>query len=207
MIKTTLSLLLASTLVACTSVTETPKEEKVVTVPEVKEDVIIEEEPPVIALKVENFRYTCEECTIQEQMALDAFQNQGITDRYALAALMGNIKQESKFLPDICEGGARVKYENCRRGGFGLIQWTTVGRYDGLGRHAKLNDCNPNTTACQLDYLFTEREWKITEPYMKTNGKSIEWYMQHAYKWLGWGIHGARTDYAYNYTRMFSPHP
>ena len=207
MIKTALSLLLTTSLAACTTVSKVPAPQEEPLVVQDKVDDAIIEEPPVVRLKVNDFRYTCEECTIQEQMALDAFQDQGITDRYALAALMGNIRQESKFIPDICEGGARVRYEQCRRGGFGLIQWTTVGRYDGLGRHAKLNDCNPNTTACQLDYLFTEREWKLAEPYMKVNGKSIEWYMQHAYKWLGWGVHGARTDYAYNYTRMFSPHP
>ena len=150
---------------------------------------------------------TCEECTIQEQMALKAFQDNGITDRYALATLMGNIKQESKFLPNICEGGARVNYENCHRGGFGLIQWTTTGRYDGLGRFAASNDCNPSTTECQLGYLFTEREWNLAKTGFKTPGKSIEQYMRNAYTWLGWGIHGKRTDYAYDYTRRFSPHP
>jgi len=150
---------------------------------------------------------TCPECSIQEQMALKAFQDKGITDRLALAALMGNIQQESKFIANICEGGARVPYERCHRGGYGLIQWTTVGRYDGLGRFAKLNSCNPSTTECQLGYLFTEYQWKRVEPFMLRKGNTIEWYMQHAYKWLGWGIHGARTDYAYDYARMFAPHP
>ena len=160
---------------------------------------------PVEPAKV--YKITCPECKIQEKMALEAFQDQGITDRYALAALMGNIQQESRFIPDICEGGARVGYNQCHRGGFGLIQWTTVGRYDGLGRHAKWKGCNPSTTECQLSYLFTEREWKMTEPFLKRPGQSIEYYMQHCYKWLGWGIHGNRTNYAYNYNRMFSPHP
>ena len=159
-------------------------------------------ETPVAIETVEFTGYTCEGCTIQEQMALDAFHARGITDKNAIAALMGNIRQESKFIPDICEGGARVPYEHCHTGGYGLIQWTTVNRYDGLGRHAKNLGLNPATTEAQLSYLFTEYQWKRVEPYMKTPGKSIEWYMQHAYKWLGWGIHGARTDYAYNYARM-----
>ena len=161
-----------------------------------------------VAVSVEPYdKITCPDCSTQEQMALVAFQDKGITDRNALGALMGNIKQESRFLPDICEGGARVPYERCYRGGFGLIQWTTTGRYDGLGRFAKMNACNPSTTECQLGYLFTEYQWNRVEPYMKTKGNTIEYYMQHAYKWLGWGIHGARTDYAYDYVRMFSPHP
>ena len=156
-----------------------------------------------VEIEVEKYTgYTCEGCTIQEQMALDAFHARGITDKNAIAALMGNIRQESKFIPDICEGGARVAYEHCYTGGYGLIQWTTVNRYDGLGRHAKNLGLNPATTEAQLSYLFTEYQWQRVEPYMKTPGKSIEWYMQHAYKWLGWGIHGARTDYAYNYARM-----
>lgn len=163
-------------------------------------------DPTIKSIPVES-DITCPECNVQEQMALKSFQDKGITDRNALGALMGNIKQESKFNPDICEGGARVPYERCHRGGFGLIQWTTTGRYDGLGRFAKLNECNPSTTECQLGYLFTETEWKRAYPYMMKNGNSIEYYMQHAYKWLGWGVHGYRTDYAYDYVRMFSPHP
>tara|TARA_R110001592_G_scaffold91840_1_gene268480 strand:+ start:691 stop:1302 length:612 start_codon:yes stop_codon:yes gene_type:complete len=156
-----------------------------------------------VEIEVEKYTgYTCEGCTIQEQMALEAFHSRGITDKYAIAALMGNIKQESKFIPDICEGGARVAYEDCHRGGYGLIQWTTTGRYDGLGYFCKKYDCDPSTTDGQLRYLFNEVQWQQVEPYMKTPGKSIEWYMQHAYKWLGWGVHGARTDYAYNYARM-----
>ena len=160
---------------------------------------------PVEPAKV--YAITCPDCSIQEKMALKAFQDKGIEDRYALAALMGNIKQESRFIPDICEGGARIPYEQCHRGGYGLIQWTTTGRYYGLGRFAKNNSCNPSTTECQLGYLFTEYEWKKAYPYMLNKGKSIEYYMKYAYWWLGWGIHGARTDYAYDYARMLTPHP
>ena len=119
---------------------------------------------------VEYTGYTCEGCTVQEQMALEAFHAQGITDKNAIAALMGNIRQESKFIPDICEGGARIPYERCYTGGYGLIQWTTTGRYDGLGRHARNLGLNPATTEAQLSYLFTEREWRSVEPYMKTPG-------------------------------------
>jgi hypothetical protein len=158
-------------------------------------------ETPVEIEVVEYTGWTCEGCTIQERMALEAFHARGITDKNAIAALMGNIKQESKFIPDICEGGARIPYEQCYSGGYGLIQWTTVNRYDGLGRHARNMGKSPSTTEVQLSYLFTEYQWKQVEPYMKTPGKSIEWYMQHAYKWLGWGVHGARTDYAYTYAR------
>ena len=167
----------------------------------------VEESKEIVKIPVIPHTFTCPECTIQEKMALKAFQEQGIDDRYALAALMGNIKQESKFTPDVCEGGARVPYNKCHTGGFGLIQWTTTGRYDGLGKYAKINKCDPSTTECQLGYLFTEREWKLAAPGFKTPGKTIDQYMVNAYTWLGWGVHGKRTDYAYDYTRMISPHP
>ena len=199
MLKTAISLAIASTLVSASI--EHPEVRLKQSLNQALADLVSTEEKEVVEIEVVPY-YICEGCTIQEKMALVAFQDRGITDKLALAALMGNIKHESRFVPDICEGGARVPYERCYSGGFGLIQWTTVNRYDGLGRHARKNDCNPSTTECQLGYLFTEYQWGKIERHMKTPGKSIEWYMNHAYTWLGWGIHGARTDYAYNYARM-----
>ena len=87
---------------------------------------------------------TCDSWNTQEKMALEAFQKRGITDKYALATLMGNIKQESLFNADICEGGARVPYEQCFSGGYGLIQWTTANRYRGLGNFCEKYGCNPS---------------------------------------------------------------
>ena len=199
MIKTSIALVAACCLVASTAPSKVEDKEILTVLKETPVEVAetTKEEPETVII-------TCESCTVQEQMALAAFQKRGITDKYALAALMGNIKQESMFLPDICEGGARIPYERCYTGGYGLIQWTTTGRYDGLGRYADSKKCNPSTTECQLGYLFTEYQWKQVEPYMKTPGKSIEWYMRHAYRWLGWGIHGNRTTYAYEYLKALT---
>ena len=162
------------------------------------------EAPIEASLSKQGKRWVCPGCGIQEKMALKAFQDRGITDRNALSALMGNIKQESMFIANICEGGARIPYERCYSGGYGLIQWTTVGRYDGLGRHARKIGKNPSTTEAQLSYLFTEYQWERLEPYLKRNGGSIGHYMQHCYKWLGWGIHGNRTHYAHQYHARLS---
>jgi len=152
------------------------------------------------------YKWVCETCNVQEKMALKAFQDRGITDRLALATLMGNIKQESLFKADICEGGARVPYEQCHSGGYGLIQWTTANRYRGLGDFCKKYGCNPSTTEGQLRYLFNEYQWTRSEHIFKTPGKTIEWYTKHgAYPWLGWGIHGLRTDYSYDYSRQLTP--
>ncbi len=142
---------------------------------------------------------TGEGFTEEETKVLDFFQKKGITDKMALAVLLGNIKQESLFVSNICEGGSRVPYHQCHRGGFGLIQWTTVGRYDGLGRHAKNIGGDPSHIDTQLSYLVTEREWKDIEHRFKKPNQSISYYMNAAYYWLGWGIHGDRTHYSKQY--------
>lgn len=198
MIKQTLSFLLAAAVVGCSA-------QKPVGVAAVDEQLLAE----IVAVEPEEatpkYQWELVGASMQERMAMEAFQDRGITDRLALATLMGNIKHESLFKPDICEGGARVPYEQCHRGGFGLIQWTTVNRYNGLGEFCRKYDCNPSTTEGQLRYLFNERQWLRVEEVFKTPGQSIEWYTEEgAYPWLGWGIHGARTDYAYDYARWMT---
>ena len=145
------------------------------------------------------YQWTGPGLTENEQLALNYFQDLGITDRSALAVLLGNIKQESKFHSNICEGGARVEYHSCHRGGYGLIQWTTLGRYRGLGRHASSTGGDPSSFMTQLTYIPTEVEWKKVEHKFKTKGQTIGYYMNAAYSWLGWGVHGARSHYSYQY--------
>ena len=45
----------------------------------------------------------------------------------------------------------------------------------------------------QIDYVW------------KTPNKSIDGYMWAAKKWLGWGVHGARTTYAHQYYQQLTP--
>jgi hypothetical protein len=111
---------------------------------------------------------------------------------------MGNIKQESMFVPNICEGGSRTSWNSCY-GGYGLIQWTSANRYYGLGDFAKRFGGSPSSLHTQLRYLTNEVQWKDIEHRMKMPGKSINRYMDYAYSWIGWGIHGARTSYAHEY--------
>ena len=167
---------------------------------------IIQEEPTlktatkeVAPERPKEKRLICKGCNNYESKTLDFLQNNGISDKNALATIMGNIKQESTFIPNICEGGSRVSYYNCRSGGFGIIQWTDSTRYNGLGRHAYRIGANPSSLYTQLDYMMYEGDWKMIENQMKTPGKSITDYMRLARKWIRWGHHGARTDYAYNY--------
>ena len=167
---------------------------------------IIQEEPTsktairkVASEKKKETKLICKGCNTNEILTLEFLQNRGITDKNALATIMGNIRQESTFTPNVCQGGARVSYNGCRSGGYGLLQWTDSSRYNGLGRHASRTSTNPSSLNTQLDYMLNEGDWKMIEPRMKTPGKSIDQYMYYASKWIRWGHHGARTDYAYNY--------
>ncbi len=143
--------------------------------------------------------WVCEGCSENESKTLEFLQKRGIKDRAALSTVMGNIRQESMFLTDICEGGARVSYENCHSGGFGLIQWTSINRYRGLGAFAAKYGISPTSLEAQLRWMVNEPQWVRYEPYLKGEGQSIEYYMKHAYPWLGWGIMGARLQYSYGY--------
>ena len=151
-----------------------------------------------VAPKPKEKRLICKGCNENENATLAYFQDRGIKDRNALATIMGNIRQESTFVPNICEGGSRTSYHNCWRG-YGLIQWTSANRYYGLGDFAKKFGGSPSSLHTQLRYLTNEVQWKEIEDRMKVPGKSINRYMDYAYSWIGWGHHGARTSYAHDY--------
>ena len=154
--------------------------------------------------KPKETRLLCKGCNEHENATLAFFQERGVKDKNALATIMGNIRQESTFAPNICEGGARTSYSGCGRG-YGLIQWTSANRYYGLGDFARKFGGNPSSLHTQLRYLTTEIQWQRIEDRMKTPGKSIDRYMDYAYSWIGWGHHGARTSYAYDYASRLIP--
>jgi hypothetical protein len=153
----------------------------------------------VAPVKPKEKRLICKGCNTNETKTVEFLQNRGITDKNAIATIMGNIRQESTFTPNVCEGGAIVSYSACRSGGYGLIQFTDAPRYNGLGKFAARTGGDPSTLDTQLDYMLHEGDWKMIENQMKTPGKSITDYMRLASKWIRWGHHGARTDFAYNY--------
>ena len=145
-------------------------------------------------------RLICKGCNENENATLKYFQDRGIKDKNALATILGNIRQESTFIPNICQGGSKTSYRNCG-GGYGLIQWTSSNRYYGLGNFARRYGGSPSSLHTQLRYLTNEVQWKEIESRMKTPGKSIDRYMDTTYDWIGWGHHGSRTDYAYDYAK------
>ena len=158
--------------------------------------------PPPVQISTFEFEQTwkCPECTPEEKYVLEQIQEKTkITDRNALATIMGNIKQESKFYPNICEGGARVPYSDCHSGGYGLIQWTTESRYMGLGSFASKYGCDPSGLECQTRYMINENQFQAVLPEFEGRGYTISQYMVPAYYWLGWGIKGNREVYSYDY--------
>ena len=158
------------------------------------------QESKVVELEVTPTAWTCPDCTENEQYVLAELQKHTkISDRNALAAIMGNIKQESNFHPDICEGGARVPYNDCHRGGYGLIQWTSINRYNNLGKFCENYGCDPSSLEGQTRYMINESTFQKYLPEFEGRGFTVSQYMVPSYYWLGWGIKGNREVYAYQY--------
>jgi len=155
-----------------------------------------------VPIEVVEKEWKCPGCTPNEKYVLKQLQEStNIADRNALATIMGNIKQESKFIPNICEGGARVPYDRCRSGGYGLIQWTSIGRYNGLGNFCRRYGCDPSSLQGQVRYMINEPQFQKVLPEFEGRGQTVDQYNVAAYYWLGWGIEGPRRHYAYNYTK------
>ena len=156
----------------------------------------------VVEIEADEKTWKCPTCNKNEQYVLQQLQAKTkISDRNALATILGNIKSESNFHPNICEGGARVPYNQCHRGGYGLIQWTSTNRYLGLGKFAKKYGYDPSTLEGQTAYMINEYGFQKVLPEFEGMGRPVQQYMVAAYYWLGWGIKGHREHYAYNYTK------
>ena len=161
-------------------------------------------EKEVVSIQVKPYEKTWQlpGGTPAEQYVLAELQEKTkISDRNALATILGNIKSESNFHPNICEGGARVPYGDCHRGGYGLIQWTSINRYNNLGKFCNKYDCDPSSLEGQTRYMINESVFRRYLPEFEGRGKTVDQYMVAAYYWLGWGIKGYRQQYAYEYTK------
>lgn len=166
------------------------------TVPNDVSDVV---EIPVVPYEP---NWKCPGCNTNEQYVLKALQEKtNIVSKNALATIMGNIKSESGFRPNVCEGGAIVPYQQCHYGGYGLIQWTTTARYNGLGKFCKKYGCDPSSLEGQTRYMINEVHFQKVLPEFEGNGQTVAQLMSPSYRWLGWGIKGYRQQYAYQYTK------
>ena len=155
-----------------------------------------------VPIEVVEKTWKCPGCNANEKYVLEKLQEKTkISDRNALATIMGNIKSESNFHPNICEGGDRVSYNDCHSGGYGLIQWTSVNRYKNLGIFADKYGYDPSTLEGQTAFMINETIFQRYLPEFEGRGKTVDQYMVAAYYWLGWGIKGYRQQYAYDYTK------
>ena len=149
--------------------------------------------------------WICATCSFNESRALQYLQQrQGITDPLALSVVMANIKQESKFVPNVCEGGDLVDWQDCHKGGYGLIQWTTESRYAGLGIFCAKYGLNPSSFEGQLRYMSNENQFQQALLTWKIPDRTYDEYHRAAYRWLGWGVEGPRKTYTYNYLDRLS---
>ena len=165
-------------------------------------EVAVKSEPVEIPIYKYEATWKCPDCSPNEQYVLAQLQEHTrITDRNALATILGNIKSESNFHPNICEGGARIHYQECTRGGYGLIQWTSAGRYANLGKFCTRYGCDPSSLEGQTRYMINESVFQRYLSEFEGNGGTVSQYMVPAYYWLGWGIKGYREQYAYDYTK------
>tara|TARA_Y100000004_G_scaffold183228_1_gene230805 strand:- start:72 stop:647 length:576 start_codon:yes stop_codon:yes gene_type:complete len=156
----------------------------------------------VVEIPVVEKTWKCPDCTENEKYVLEQIQAKTkIRDRNALATILGNIKQESNFHPDICEGGARVSYRDCHSGGYGLIQWTSINRYHNLGVFSERYGYDPSTLEGQTMYMINESVFQRYLPEFEGMGRTVSQYMVPAYYWLGWGIKGKREVYAWDYSK------
>jgi len=192
-------ILLASASAACAY----PSFSDIKAPPTVEEPVVGKVVPEKIQkIEVVEKTWQCPGCNDNEKYVLAQLQEKTkISDRNALATIMGNIKSESNFIPNICEGGARVSYRNCTSGGYGLIQWTSIGRYNALGRFCSTYGCDPSSLEGQTRFMINETTFQRYLPEFEGNGQTVRQYMVAAYYWLGWGIKGYREQYSYDYTK------
>jgi hypothetical protein len=144
--------------------------------------------------------WKCPDCNDNEKYVLKTLQEKTkISDPKALAAIMGNIRQESNFHPDICEGGSRIPYHACRYGGYGLIQWTSIRRYLNLGIFSDRFGFDPSTLEGQTAFMINESQFQAVLPEFEGHGYTISQYMVPSFYWLGWGIKGNREVFANQY--------
>tara|TARA_R100000734_G_C3286579_1_gene79178 strand:- start:161 stop:808 length:648 start_codon:yes stop_codon:yes gene_type:complete len=162
----------------------------------------VDKPTPIEVVEYVKPKWDCPDCNSNERYVLDKLQEYTkISDRNALATLMGNIKSESNFHADICEGGARVPYNQCHSGGYGLIQWTTISRYNGLGSFCDKYECDPSSLEGQVRYMVNENQFQKVLPEFEGGGQTVRQYMVPSFYWLGWGIKGYREQYAYEYSK------
>lgn len=116
----------------------------------------------------------------------DGLRKRGLSEEVT-AAIMGNMQAESAFIPNNVENRSNISderytamvdngsysrndfvYDNGQSYGYGLCQWTFWSRKAALYDFAKARGVSIGDEEMQLDFLFTEGEWKNIASEMNT---------------------------------------
>ena len=111
------------------------------------------------------------------------------------------LNKKATSIPTYAKEGARISYDACRSGGYGLIQWTSINRYNNLGKFCEKYGCDPSSLEGQTRYMINESTFQKYLPEFEGRGHTVSQYMVPSYYWLGWGIKGNRETYAYEYAK------
>ena len=145
------------------------------------------QESKVVELEVTPTAWTCPDCTENEQYVLAELQKHTkISDRNALAAIMGNIKQESNFVPNICEEEIEFLTTIAIAGVMVLFSGPPINRYNNLGKFCENYGCDPSSLEGQTRYMINESTFQKYLPEFEGRGFTVSQYMVPSYYWLGW---------------------
>ena len=77
----------------------------------------------------------------------------------------------------------------------------TNGKQDATGKYGEIYSYRFRTSSLELSVCYIIHEMslrKYLSPF-QTNHQTVPYYMNAAYYWLGWGIHGNRTKHTYSF--------
>ena len=96
----------------------------------------IENSSEIIEIEVKEFKpptWKCHDCTPEEKYVLEQIQeNTKIKDRNALLRLWEISNRKASLFPTYAREGLSEFLQELSCGGYGLIQWTSVNRYNNL---------------------------------------------------------------------------
>ena len=90
----------------------------------------------------------------------------------AIAGIMGNMEAESSLEPNIIEGGGHADEITVGGPGYGLCQWTSQDRQQGLVNFAQSRGTSTSDTDTQLDFMLSEIDKGYGEMLQKMDGMS-----------------------------------
>ena len=101
----------------------------------------------------------------------DYLKEKGLSSN-AIAGIMGNMQAESSLEPNIIEGGGHADEITVGGPGYGLCQWTSQDRQQGLVNLAQSRGTSTSDTDTQLDFMLSEIDKGYGDMLQKMDGMS-----------------------------------